>query len=154
MLTLSRRRKWQVDPDLVGTFPPPQMTYGKSFDGFLPLGPCIVSSSVCYRSFLRCVLKLTLYKVIKDPQTLSLLTKVNGEVRQKANTSDMQFDVASIIEFLSRGHTLHAGTVILTGTPGGVGYFLKPPKFLTDGDKVEVTFSKIGTLVHGIVHEK
>ncbi|EXJ74311.1 uncharacterized protein A1O5_02607 [Cladophialophora psammophila CBS 110553] len=129
-------RKWQMDPDLVGTFPPPQMTYGKSFDGFVPLGPGIVSTNV-----------------IKDPHTLSLLTKVNGEVRQQSNTSELHFNIPAIIEFLSKGHTLHAGTVVLTGTPGGVGFASRPPKFLKDGDKVEVYFSKIGTLMHGIKYE-
>ena len=92
-------------------------------------------------------------QVIKNPHSLSLLTKVNGEVRQQSNTSELHFDIPAIIEFLSRGHTLHAGTVVLTGTPGGVGFSSKPPKFLKDGDKVEITFGKIGTLVHGIKYE-
>ncbi|OAP56445.1 hypothetical protein AYL99_09624 [Fonsecaea erecta] len=130
-------RKWQMDPDLVGTFPPPQMTYGKSFDGFCPVGPCIVSADV-----------------LKDPHTLALRTKVNGELRQQSNTSELHFKIPALIEFLSRGSTLHAGSIVLTGTPGGVGFTMKPPRYLKDGDTVEIYFDQVGTLRHGITHAK
>lgn len=81
------------------------------------------------------------------------MTKVNGELRQKSTTSELHFGIPALIEFLSKGHTLHAGTVILTGTPGGVGFTMKPPQYLKDGDRVEIAFGKVGTLVHGIEYE-
>ncbi|OQU99448.1 hypothetical protein CLAIMM_05079 [Cladophialophora immunda] len=130
-------RKWQMDPTLVGTFPPPQMTYGKSFDGFCPVGPCIVSADV-----------------LKDPHALALRTKVNGELRQQSNTAELHFKIPALIEFLSRGTTLHAGSIVLTGTPGGVGFTMKPPRYLKDGDTVEIYFDKVGTLRHGVTHAK
>ncbi|OAL36451.1 hypothetical protein AYO20_04347 [Fonsecaea nubica] len=130
-------RKWAMDPNLVGTFPPPQMTYGKSFDGFCPVGPCIVSADI-----------------LKDPHALALRTKVNGELRQQSTTAELHFKIPALVEFLSRGSTLHAGSIVLTGTPGGVGFSMKPPRFLKEGDAVEIYFGGIGTLRHGITHAK
>ncbi|KAH8703391.1 hypothetical protein BGW36DRAFT_288829 [Talaromyces proteolyticus] len=126
-------RKWQMDPDLVGTSPPPQMSFSKSFDGFCPVGPCVVSS-----------------KIIRDGLDLALSTKVNGELRQKGTTSDLLFNVAQIIAFCSQGSSLFAGSILLTGTPSGVGMAMKPPRFLQDGDVVEISIEKIGTLRHSI----
>jgi 2-keto-4-pentenoate hydratase/2-oxohepta-3-ene-1,7-dioic acid hydratase in catechol pathway len=78
---------------------------------------------------------------------------VNGEVRQEANTSDLVFDVKRIIAFVSQGTTLEKGSVILTGTPGGVALGMKPPKWLEDGDVVQVSISGIGTICNQMVFQ-
>jgi 2-keto-4-pentenoate hydratase/2-oxohepta-3-ene-1,7-dioic acid hydratase in catechol pathway len=78
---------------------------------------------------------------------------VNGEQRQQANTDDLVFDVKSIIRFLARGRTLQAGTIIMTGTPSGVGAFLTPPSFLKHGDIVEVEIEKIGIIRNRVVFQ-
>ncbi|KAF5574285.1 fumarylacetoacetate hydrolase [Fusarium pseudoanthophilum] len=96
-----------------------QFCYAKSFDGFAPIGPAICSPDL-----------------IPDPQSLCLRTRVNGEVVQETSTSDMIWSVRQLIAHLSRGTTIRRGTVIMTGTPSGVGYFRN--SFLKDGDTVEV----------------
>lgn len=101
-----------------------QFWRGKSFDTFCPLGPNIVAAAD-----------------VPDPQALRLTTRVNGKVMQEAPTSDMIFPVAVLISELSRGLTLLPGTVILTGTPGGVGMARTPPVWLHEGDVVEVEIS-------------
>ena len=106
-----------------------QWVRGKSFDTFCPLGPELVTAD-----------ELT------DPQKLRLTCVLNGQVMQDANTSDMIFPVTELISFLSTGMTLLPGTVILTGTPSGVGFTRKPPVFLMPGDSVEMTVEGIGTL--------
>jgi 2-keto-4-pentenoate hydratase/2-oxohepta-3-ene-1,7-dioic acid hydratase in catechol pathway len=111
-----------------------QFSYAKSFDGFAPIGPCIVSP-----------------QLIPDPQKLHYTTKVNGEVRQDTETSDMIWTVAQIIEHLSRGTTLRKGTVIMTGTPSGVGLFMEPKGFLKHGDVVEVSIDGIGAIRNKMV---
>jgi len=102
---------------------------GKWADGFLPTGPCIVTSDE-----------------IENPQDLQMTLKVNGEIRQDANTSGMIFNVYEIVSFLSNLMTLEPGDIIATGTPAGVaaatGNFLKP------GDKIECTIEKLGTLTN------
>lgn len=102
---------------------------GKWADGFLPMGPCIVTSDE-----------------IENPQDLQMTLKVNGETRQNANTSGMIFNVYEIVSFLSHLMTLEPGDIIATGTPAGVaaatGNFLKP------GDKIECTIEKLGTLTN------
>ncbi|KAK4114595.1 hypothetical protein N656DRAFT_776759 [Canariomyces notabilis] len=113
-----------------------QFCYAKSFDGFAPIGPCIVSASL-----------------IPDPQKLHLVTKVNGQIRQETETSDMIFSVAKIIAHLSRGTTLRKGTIIQTGTPSGVGLFMEPKGFLKDGDVVEVAIDGIGAIRNKILFE-
>ncbi len=110
-----------------------QFNHGKSFDTFCPLGPMLVTPD-----------ELT------NPDVLRLVTRVNGEVRQDSNTSDMVFDVRTLISFLSADRTLPAGTVILTGTPSGVGYARKPPVWLQSGDVIEVEIEGIGTLSHPV----
>ena len=105
-----------------------QWCRGKSFDTFCPLGePTPISA-------------------IADLQDLLLTTRLNGEVVQQASTSTMIFSVARLISELSQGTTLLAGSVILTGTPAGVGAGRKPPRFLSDGDVVEVEISGVGCL--------
>ena len=78
---------------------------------------------------------------------------MNGEVRQEANTSDLVFDVKRIIAFVSQGTTLEKGSVILTGTPGGVALGMKPPKWLKDGDVVQVSITGIGTICNQMVFQ-
>ena len=106
-----------------------QWVRGKSFDTFCPLGPEIVTTDE-----------------LVDPQNLDLTCMLNGQVMQDANTSDMIFPVAELISFLSTGTTLLAGTVILTGTPSGVGFTRNPPVFLMPGNTVDMTVEGIGTL--------
>ena len=108
-----------------------QFCHAKSFDTFCPLGPVLVTTD-----------ELT------APNSLRLTTTVNGEARQDWTTADMVFDVPALISFLSEGRTLPAGTVILTGTPHGVGFACKPPRFLARADQIAVTIEGIGTLVN------
>jgi 2-keto-4-pentenoate hydratase/2-oxohepta-3-ene-1,7-dioic acid hydratase in catechol pathway len=105
-----------------------QWLVGKSFDGFCPMGPWAVTADEI------------------DLADTRLRCWVNGELRQDANTSDLIFDVPTIIETLSAGITLHPGDVIATGTPAGVGIGFKPPKFLRDGDLVTIEIDGIGRL--------
>jgi 2-keto-4-pentenoate hydratase/2-oxohepta-3-ene-1,7-dioic acid hydratase in catechol pathway len=106
-----------------------QWTRSKSFDGFAPMGPYLVTADQ-----------------VEDPQRLSLATRVNGETLQHGNTADMIFSVAEIVSFLSRGATLLAGDVIATGTPAGVGMAKDPPRFLEPGDRVECEVEGLGVL--------
>lgn len=110
-----------------------QWVRGKGFDSFCPLGPVLVTS----------------YE-IPDPQNLRVRCLLNGKVMQDGNTSDMIFPVAKLISELSRDMTLTAGTVILTGTPSGVGVARTPPIFLAHGDVVTVEIEKIGQLVNPV----
>ncbi|MDP6602279.1 MAG: fumarylacetoacetate hydrolase family protein, partial [Phycisphaerales bacterium] len=105
-----------------------QWIRGKSFDTFCPLTPPVPASSV------------------SDPQNLRLRTSLCGDIMQEASTADMIFSVAALIAELSRGITLLRGTVILTGTPSGVGAARTPPRFLKEGDIVEITIEGVGTL--------
>ncbi|MEQ9454913.1 MAG: fumarylacetoacetate hydrolase family protein [Phycisphaeraceae bacterium] len=110
-----------------------QWIRGKSFDTFCPLGPALVTTDE-----------------IPDPQTLALRTTVNGVEMQKSSTSDMIFGVANLISFLSADTTLEPGTVILTGTPEGVGFTRNPPVFLRAGDEVSVEVEGIGLLTNRV----
>jgi 2-keto-4-pentenoate hydratase/2-oxohepta-3-ene-1,7-dioic acid hydratase in catechol pathway len=114
-----------------------QWCQGKSFDTFCPLGPVLVTTDE-----------------IPNPNTLRIRTILNGEAMQDWNTSDMIFDVPTLIEFLSASKTLLPGTVILTGTPHGVGFARTPPVFLKPGDTVSIEIEKIGTLTNPVVNEK
>jgi 2-keto-4-pentenoate hydratase/2-oxohepta-3-ene-1,7-dioic acid hydratase in catechol pathway len=113
-----------------------QWCRGKGFDTFCPLGPVLVTRDE-----------------IPDPRTLKLRTRVNGEILQDSSTSDMIFDVATLIEFLSGSTTLLPGTVILTGTPQGVGMARNPPRFLQPGDDVTVEIDRIGALQNPVALE-
>jgi len=113
-----------------------QWCRGKTFDTFCPLGPCLVTRDE-----------------IVDPNALAIKTILNGETMQDWNTSDMIFDVPALIEFLSGSTTLLPGTVILTGTPHGVGMARKPPVWLTDGDQVTIEIEKIGALSNPVRDE-
>ena len=124
-------RDWQREPGKAGVVP--QWSFSKSFDKYAPVGPVLVSSAVLGAA---------------DKQELQ--TIVNGEVRQKGNTSDLCHGVRDLVAFCSQGQTLQKGSLIMTGTPGGVGLFMKPPTFLKDGDIVEVEISGIGRLKNTI----
>jgi 2-keto-4-pentenoate hydratase/2-oxohepta-3-ene-1,7-dioic acid hydratase in catechol pathway len=105
-----------------------QFVRGKSFDTFCPLGPMVPA------------------RAIADPQDLEITTRLNGDIVQQASTSTMLVGVREIVAELSRGMTLASGTVILTGTPAGVGSGQSPPRFLAHGDVVAITISGLGTL--------
>jgi 2-keto-4-pentenoate hydratase/2-oxohepta-3-ene-1,7-dioic acid hydratase in catechol pathway len=104
-----------------------QWARGKSFDTFCPLGPFLVTD-------------------IKDPRELHVTLRLNGEQMQDQPVSDMIFSIPRIISHLSAGITLYPGTVILTGTPSGVGMACNPPRYLKAGDVVEVEIDKVGIL--------
>ncbi|KAF2186230.1 hypothetical protein K469DRAFT_664084 [Zopfia rhizophila CBS 207.26] len=112
-----------------------QFGYAKSFDGFAPIGPAIWSPSV-----------------VPDPQKLRYKTFVNDEVVQETGTDDMIWDVKSIIAHLSRGTTLRAETIIMTGTPSGVGIF--SGRLLKDGDIVKVEVEGLGSIANKMVFDR
>ena len=113
-----------------------QWSRGKTFDTFSPLGPCLVTRDE-----------------IPNPNALKIRTVLNGQVMQDWNTNDMIFDVPALIEFLSGSTMLLPGTVILTGTPHGVGMAQKPPRWLKPGDSVSIEIEKIGTLTNPVTEE-
>ncbi|KAG7426864.1 Uncharacterized protein YisK [Fusarium oxysporum f. sp. raphani] len=127
-------RKWQRDPNLAGGVP--QWGFSKGFDTFAPLGPALVSSSV-----------------ITSPESLHLQTIVDNDIRQDAGLDDLVFSIPRLIAHLSSGTTLQKGSVIMTGTPGGVGAGLQPPKYLVPGTQMEVKITQIGTLKNGVDYE-
>jgi 2-keto-4-pentenoate hydratase/2-oxohepta-3-ene-1,7-dioic acid hydratase in catechol pathway len=88
---------------------------------------------------------------LPTPHNLRLMTRVNGEVRQDSNTSDMLYNIGRIIEILSAGTTLEPGDVIITGTPSGVAMGMSPPIWLKDGDVVECEIEGIGVLRNRVV---
>lgn len=110
-----------------------QFTRAKTIDGFAPMGPCLVTADE-----------------IPDPQTLTVQTRLNGEVMQDSTTANMIFTVANLIEFISQAITLVPGDVIATGTPAGVGAYRTPPVFLRHGDTVDITIDRIGTLTNKV----
>ena len=113
-----------------------QWCRGKTFDTFCPLGPVLVTSDE-----------------ITNPNTLGIKTILNDDVMQDWNTDDMIFDIPTLIEFLSGSSVLEPGTVILTGTPHGVGFAQDPPRFLKDGDTVTIEIEGIGQLTNPVVNE-
>jgi 2-keto-4-pentenoate hydratase/2-oxohepta-3-ene-1,7-dioic acid hydratase in catechol pathway len=125
-------RDWQKEKHLNGG----QFARGKSFDGFCPLGPCLVTPDE-----------------IPDPNALRLRTLLNGQVMQDHTTADMIFNVATVIASLSSTMTLRPGAVILTGTPQGVGAARTPPVWMKAGDTVVVEIERIGRLENPVVAE-
>jgi 2-keto-4-pentenoate hydratase/2-oxohepta-3-ene-1,7-dioic acid hydratase in catechol pathway len=123
-------RDWQ------GKWGGSQWCRGKTFDTFFPMGPCLVTTDE-----------------IPNPNALGIKIDINGEVLQDWNTNDMIFDVPRLIEFLSGSTTLLPGTVISTGTPHGVGFARKPPRWLCAGDVCSVTIEKIGVLTNPVQEE-
>ncbi len=120
-------RDWQIEKQKR------QWSRGKSFDTFCPLGPCIATSDE-----------------IPNPDKLRLCSILNGRIMQESNTADMIFDIPALISDLSQSLTLLPGTVILTGTPEGVGFARKPPVFLKKGDEIVIEIEKIGRLVNNV----
>jgi len=114
-------RDWQIKRN-------GQWGKGKSFDGFGPIGPWLVTSDE-----------------LPDPQTIPLELAVNGKVVQRSNTADMIFPVAEVVSYLSRFMTLLPGDVVITGTPQGVGLGMKPPQFLRRGDVMTLDAGPLGT---------
>jgi 2-keto-4-pentenoate hydratase/2-oxohepta-3-ene-1,7-dioic acid hydratase in catechol pathway len=111
-----------------------QWTRGKSFDGFCPLGPVVVTPDE-----------------LGDPQRLALRTRVNGEIVQDSSTSEMIFGVAELLSYCSRSFSLNPGDVVLTGTPWGCGGFSTPKRFLRAGDVVECEVEGIGILRNDVI---
>lgn len=109
----------------------------KSCDTFCPLGPCIADKAE-----------------IKDPMSLDIEMRVNGNIMQKANTEEMIFDIPYILEFVTETITLLPGDIVATGTPAGVGVFRKPHYFLKDGDVMEANIEGIGKLENAVIFEK
>ena len=118
-------RKWQ------GKKGGGQWCRSKSYDTFCPVGPCLAMG-------------------IDDPNNLGMKLSINGEVMQNSATTDLIFNVQEIISFLSEGTTLEKGTIILTGTPEGVGFTRKPPRWLVENDMVEAYIENIGILVNQV----
>jgi 2-keto-4-pentenoate hydratase/2-oxohepta-3-ene-1,7-dioic acid hydratase in catechol pathway len=108
-----------------------QWARGKSFDTFCPLGPWIETE-------------------VADPDNLRIQSRLNGAVMQDSNTSDLIFGCRELISFLSHNMTLLPGTVIMTGTPEGVGFVRQPPVYLRDGDVVEVEVEGLGVLRNAV----
>jgi 2-keto-4-pentenoate hydratase/2-oxohepta-3-ene-1,7-dioic acid hydratase in catechol pathway len=106
-----------------------QFTRGKSIDTFAPCGPWITTKDE-----------------INDPQNLQIVTKVNGEIRQNSSSSRMVISIEKTISSLSKVMTLEAGDIISTGTPAGVAMSMKEPKYLNNGDVVEITIENLGTI--------
>ncbi|HKJ90736.1 MAG TPA: fumarylacetoacetate hydrolase family protein [Oceanipulchritudo sp.] len=113
-----------------------QFCRGKGFDTFCPLGPCLVTRDE-----------------IPDPGVLAIASYLNGEQVQNGHTSDLVFSVPELIAFLSGSTTLPAGSVILTGTPSGVGAARKPPRFLQPGDTSTIEIEGIGRLSNPVEEE-
>jgi 2-keto-4-pentenoate hydratase/2-oxohepta-3-ene-1,7-dioic acid hydratase in catechol pathway len=113
-----------------------QFTLGKSFDTFTPIGPSLARAT----GF--------------DPTDISVKTTVSGEVMQDSNTTDLIFPIAEIIEYLTRGMTLEPGDLIATGTPGGVGDSRVPPRYLVEGDVVEIEVGGVGSLQNPVRAER
>ncbi|MPS30190.1 fumarylacetoacetate hydrolase family protein [Pigmentiphaga sp.] len=105
-----------------------QWFLGKSLDTFCPMGPWVATADSL------------------DPENLDVTCHVNGELRQRANTGELIFDIPTLIASISSGLELLPGDVIATGTPAGVGIGFAPPRFLNPGDEVEISISGIGTL--------
>jgi 2-keto-4-pentenoate hydratase/2-oxohepta-3-ene-1,7-dioic acid hydratase in catechol pathway len=102
---------------------------GKSFDTFCPTGPALVTVDE-----------------IEWGRPLKMRTEVNGEVRQNSDTSDLYFGIEALVSYCSRGMTLFPGDIIVTGSPAGVAFFMKPPAFLRLGDKVRCEIEKVGAI--------
>ena len=113
-----------------------QWMIGKTFDTFCPMGPAIVTADE-----------------IEDPHNLRVSLSINGETLQDSNTKNLIFGVPNLIAYLSSVFTLEPGDIISTGTPAGVGFARKPPRWLQGGDEVSVTVEKLGTLTNPVVAE-
>ncbi|MEE8348934.1 MAG: fumarylacetoacetate hydrolase family protein [Acidobacteriota bacterium] len=113
-----------------------QWVRGKSCDTFAPCGPFLVTEDE-----------------LGDPHQLSIELRLNGNLQQSSNTSNLIFDCYTLVSFISQAITLETGDLIFTGTPDGVGVFRDPPVFLNPGDVIEVTIEKIGTLRNPVISQ-
>lgn len=113
-----------------------QFTRGKGIDTFAPCGPWITTKDE-----------------VSDPQNLEIITKVNGELRQKSSSVNMVIPITKIISSLSTIMTIEAGDIISTGTPAGVAMSMKEPKYLNDGDIVEISIESLGTIRNRVVFQ-
>jgi 2-keto-4-pentenoate hydratase/2-oxohepta-3-ene-1,7-dioic acid hydratase in catechol pathway len=113
-----------------------QFTLGKSFDTFSPMGPCVASADDL------------------DLEAIGIRTVVSGKTMQESSTANLIFSIVDLIVYCSAGVTLDAGTVIATGTPGGVGDSRVPPRYLREGDVVEITVDGVGTLRNPVTLER
>ena len=146
--TLHRARESEVTPAIAGytilhdvsardvQFKDNQITLGKNFDTFAPMGPCLVTPDE-----------------VPDPASLKLRSLVNGRVLQDSSTRDWVFPLPVLIASLSRVMTLEPGDVVTTGTPAGVGVFRKPPVFLKPGDTVTLEIERVGRLENPVMAE-
>jgi 2-keto-4-pentenoate hydratase/2-oxohepta-3-ene-1,7-dioic acid hydratase in catechol pathway len=114
-----------------------QWLMGKTCDTFAPMGPAIVTKDE-----------------ISDPHTLNISLEIGGEILQNSNTKELIFRIPELIEFISSVLTLEAGDIISTGTPSGVGFARKPPRFLRDGDECIVRVQGLGELRNPVVADK
>jgi 2-keto-4-pentenoate hydratase/2-oxohepta-3-ene-1,7-dioic acid hydratase in catechol pathway len=138
---LSRIGAYTAFNDVSGRYhqqetPLTQFTMGKSFDTFGPLGPALARTDGV------------------DLGNLDLRTVVSGEAMQDTSTSDLLFGIERLVEYISLATTIEAGDVLATGTPGGVGQGRTPPRYLRDGDVVEITISGVPTLRNPVVAER
>lgn len=111
-----------------------QWARGKSFDTFCPLGPWIETE-------------------LAEPDRCRIISRLNGKIMQDSNTSDLIFSTKELLSYCSKNFTLYPGTVIMTGTPEGVGYTRKPPVFLKPGDTIEIEIERIGKLINLVSRE-
>jgi 2-keto-4-pentenoate hydratase/2-oxohepta-3-ene-1,7-dioic acid hydratase in catechol pathway len=109
---------------------------GKTFDTFCPMGPWITTADE-----------------IEDPHNLDISCEINGTILQDSNTRELIFKIPALIEFLSSVMTLEPGDVISTGTPAGVGFAHKPPRWLKEGDEMIVRIQGVGALRNPVVAE-
>lgn len=123
-------RDWQMHK------PGGQWLLGKTFDNFAPIGPDIVTADE-----------------ISAPESLAITMRINGETYQDSTTAQFIFSTAEVVAYLSTVMTLNPGDIIFTGTPPGVGFARKPPRYLLPGDVCEVTIEKIGTLTNVCIAE-
>jgi 2-keto-4-pentenoate hydratase/2-oxohepta-3-ene-1,7-dioic acid hydratase in catechol pathway len=111
----------------------PQWVRAKGADTFCPFGPWLTTADE-----------------VPDPQSLGIRTWVNGELRQDSNTSNLVFGIAELVDFLSQTCTLRPGDLILTGTPGGVGQGMQPPRYLQSGDAIKIEIESLGAIEHRV----
>ncbi len=114
----------------------PTMTMGKSFDTHCPLGPWVTTSDS-----------------VGDPHSLGIRTWVNGELRQDSSTKKLIYGCDELVEHLSTAFTLEPGDVIATGTPAGVGFVMKPPRYLLAGDEVRIEIEGLGRIENPVIEE-
>jgi 2-keto-4-pentenoate hydratase/2-oxohepta-3-ene-1,7-dioic acid hydratase in catechol pathway len=111
----------------------PQWVRAKGADSFCPFGPWLTTADE-----------------VADPHNLGLRTWVNGELRQDSNTSQLVFGIHELIDFLGQTCTLRPGDLILTGTPGGVGQGMQPPRYLQSGDAIKIEIDQLGSIEHSV----